>query len=115
MKSTKSLCEQDYKERNLSGQQSQKKLKTFKTQAKMVKKKVDGRIIQLREVRSLLSRFLITSRKRSELDLEHCLGNFEFIVVLRSLFTSDGEPLACKDKWKVLYNIEELVAAQVRE
>ena len=45
MKSTKSLCEQDYKERNLSGQQSQKKLKTFKTQAKMVKKKVDGRII----------------------------------------------------------------------
>ena len=45
-----------------------------------MKKEVDGRVVQLREERSLLSRFLITSRKRLELDLEHCLGNFEFTV-----------------------------------
>ena len=45
-----------------------------------MKKKVNGRVVQLREERSLLSRFLITLRKRLELDLEHCLGNFELTV-----------------------------------
>ena len=54
------------------------------------------------------SRFLITSRKGLEIDLEHCLGNFEFSVVPRSLFTSDGEPIACTDKSKILHQIEEL-------
>ena len=63
-----------------------------------MKKKVDYRVVQLREERPLLSRFLITSRKRPELDLEHCLGNFECTVVHRSLFTSDEEPFACTDK-----------------
>ena len=37
-------------------------------------------------------RFLITSRKRPELDLENCLGNFEFSVVQKALFSTDGEP-----------------------
>ena len=47
----------------------------------MMKKKVGGRLVQLREERSLLYRFFITLRKRPELDLEHCLGKFEFTIV----------------------------------
>ena len=41
MKSTKSYCEQDYKERNLSESQK-RKLETSKTQLKMMTKKIDG-------------------------------------------------------------------------
>ena len=59
---------------------------------------MDCRVVQLREERSLLSWFFITSRKRPELDLEHCLNNFEFTIVHQSLFTPDSEPVACTDK-----------------
>ena len=51
-----------------------------KRKLKTMKKKVDGRVIQLREEKSLLSRFVTTSRKRPELNLEHRLGNFEVTV-----------------------------------
>ena len=59
---------------------TKRKLKTFEIQLKTMKKKVDSRVIQLREEKSLLSRFVITSRKRPELNLEHRLGNFEVTV-----------------------------------
>ena len=42
------------------------------------------------------------------MDLKHCLGNFEFSVVLRSLFTSDGESIPCTYKSKILHHIEKL-------
>ena len=86
---------------------TKRKLKTFKSQIAVTQKKVDGKAIQLREEKSLLSRFLITSRKRREIDLERCLWNFGFSVVLRSSFTSDGELTACTDTSKILHQIEE--------
>ena len=101
---------QEFLQARLQGKESiwskiiKRRYKTFKTQL-MMKKKLNVQVIQLREERPLLSWFLITSWKRYELDLEHSLSNFEFTVVPRSLFTSDGETPACKDKWKVLYNI----------
>ena len=54
-----------------------------------------------------MSRFLITARKRPE--LEHCSGNFEFSVVPKSLFTVDCQPFACLDKAKFTHHIEELL------
>ena len=62
-------------------------LKTFKTQVKTFKSKAGDKLVQLKEEKTLMSRFLITARKRPELDLEHCIGNFEFSVVPKSLFT----------------------------
>ena len=59
-----------------------RKLKMFRSQDKTVKSKIPGKVIQLKEEKTLLSRFLITARKRPELDLEYSLGNFEFAVVL---------------------------------
>ena len=85
-----------------------RKLKTFTSQGKTLKSKVEGTVIQLKEEKSLFLRFLITSRKRPELDLEDCLGNFEFSVVPKALFSTDREPLLCTDKVKLLHHIEEL-------
>lgn len=89
-----------------------RKLKSFKETGKIINQKVGEKIVQLKEEKSLLSRFLITARKRPELDLEHCLGNFEFSVVPKSLFTNDGEPLTSTDKSVILHLIEDMASAE---
>ena len=89
-------------------------LKSFKTELnKTLKSTVPGKIVQLKEDKSLISRFLITSRKQPEIDLEFCLGNFEFSVVPKALFSPDGEPLPSTDKSKILHQIEELAKQYV--
>ena len=52
--------------------------------------------------------FLITTPKPQQLELGHCLGNYEFCVVPKSLFSVDGQPLPCSDKLKLIHLIEEL-------
>ncbi|XP_057300399.1 uncharacterized protein LOC130631667 [Hydractinia symbiolongicarpus] len=86
------------------------KIVTFKDLGKSIKKRVGDKVIQLKEEKTLLSRFLITARKSPELDLEHCIGNFEFSVVPKALFSADGIPLACLDKLKLIHGIEELAS-----
>ena len=88
-------------------------LRCFKTElTRKIQTKAEGKIITLKEENSLLTRFLIASRKRPEIDLEFCLGNYEFAVVPKSLFSADGEPLLCTDKSKVLHKIEELAKTE---
>ena len=55
-----------------------RKLKTLKSQLAVTRKQIDDKAIQLREEKFLLSRFLVTSRKGQEVDLDHRLGNVEF-------------------------------------
>ena len=83
-----------------------RKLKIFRSQGKTVKSKIAGKVIQLKEEKTLLSRFLITARKRPELDLKYSLGNVEFAVVQKSIVSSDREPLPCTDKSTMLHHIE---------
>ena len=65
-----------------------------------------GAVVQLKEEKTLLARFLIIARKRQDLDLEHFLGNFVFSVVPKALFTGDGQPLTCTDKSAIMFKIE---------
>ena len=44
-------------------------LKSFKANNKIIKKKVDNKVVQLHEEKNLLTRFLITARNRPELNL----------------------------------------------
>ena len=60
------------------GQDDKKKTENFEITARCNTKKIDDKVIQLWEEKFLLSRFLVTSRKGQEVDLEHCLGNVEF-------------------------------------
>ena len=89
-------------------------LKTFKVQVKSIKSKSGGKIIQLKEENNLVSRFLITAWKRPELELERCIGDYEFSVVPKSLFTEDGVPLVCKDKFIVMNILENLENSEVQ-
>ena len=64
-----------------------------------------GAVVQLKEEKTLLARFIIIARKRQDLDLEHFLGNFVFSVVPKALFTGDGQPLTC-NKSAIMFKIE---------
>ena len=66
-----------------------------------------GRIISFKEEQNLLQRFLIIARSSKELNLEECIGDFEFGVVPRSLPSADGSLLHTKDKHKVANLIKE--------
>ena len=78
------------------------KIGSFRTRNKEIKVTNEkGRIIVLKEERNLLQRFIIVSRKRSDLDLEECIGDYEFGVVPRALFDADGSMLLEKQKYKV--------------
>ena len=52
--------------------------------------------------------FIVISRSRPELDLKECIGTYEFGVVPRSLFASDGSLLLAYDKASVLHRLEKL-------
>ena len=78
-----------------------RKLPTFKTTAKSLRKKVNDKIVSLKEEKTLITRFLVMARQRPEIDLPMLLGNFEFSVIPKSLFQTDGSVLPVIDKSKV--------------
>ena len=55
-----------------------------------------------------MSRFVIATRTRSEIDLPAYLGFYEFSVVPRSLFNSDGSLHLCTDKSSIANEIQKL-------
>ena len=78
------------------------KLLTFKNSNKTLKITTEqGKVVALKEERNLLQRFIIIARSRPELNLEECVGEFEFGLVPRSLFSADGSLLPSRDKHKV--------------
>ena len=57
---------------------------------KRLEKKVSNKVVQLCEEKNLLTIFFITARKRTELNLEEALGNFEFSMEPKALFFNNG-------------------------
>ena len=70
---------------------------------KLVKVKVKDKIFALKEQSSLMTRLLITARKRSEVDLEQIIGKYEFSVVPRSMFDNDGSLLIDTTKSVIMH------------
>ena len=69
---------------------------------------MQNKVISLKEDKSLFQRFLIVSQKRKDTDLSFVIGNYELTVSPKSLFSSDGQPLPCLDKYQVMHAIESL-------
>ena len=63
----------------------QKKLLTFKSEAKTLKTKLEGQVVELKEDRALMQRILVVSQKRSETDLHKLIGQYKFSITPRSL------------------------------
>lgn len=84
------------------------KLGTYKTANASTKIKVGDSMVKIKEERGLLQRFIVISRSRPELDLKECIETYEFGVVPRSLFASDGSLLLAYDKASILHHLEKL-------
>ena len=66
-------------------------LKMFKDNGKKIKCKLEKKVVELNEERSLLTRFLLILKARPEImDISEAIGEYEFTAIPRSLFTSDG-------------------------
>lgn len=87
---------------------TKKKLGTYKTANASTEIKVGDSMVKIKEERGLLQRFIVISRSRPELDLKECIGTYEFGVVPRSLFASDGSLLLAYDKASILHHLEKL-------
>ena len=84
------------------------KLPTFGSNGKTVTVKIKDQLVQVKEEHKLISRFLIVCRTRHDIDLPSYLGDYEFSVVPRSLFTPDGQLYKSTDKSIILNEIENL-------
>ena len=69
-----------------------------------------GKLVKVNEGRGLLERLIVISRSRQQLDLKESIGTYEFGVIPRSLFASDGTVLLADDKAKIFHHIEFLVS-----
>ena len=93
-----------------------RKIGSFKQTNKSTKVTAkDGKIVILKEERNLLQRFIIIARKRTDLDLELCIGQYEFGVVPRAFFSADGTILLEKQKYKVAALLRSGVVAAAAE
>ena len=72
--------------------------------------KINDQLVNVREEHKLISRFLVAYRTRHSIDLPNYLGDYEFSVVPRFLFTSDGKLYPTRDKSVVIRNSEQLMA-----
>ena len=96
----------------LSEETKKRNLKTFQDQSKVVRCKLNDKIVKIKEERSLITRFLIMSRQRKEIDLKRIIGCYELSVVPPALFLQDRIPHPCLNKHKVtpLHNFQSCFA-----
>ena len=79
-----------------------RKLKTFQSHAKVVNYEVREKIVQMKEERTLIARFLIMSRQREEISIQSIIGNYELAVIPQFLFIARGQRHPCLDKSKII-------------
>ena len=93
------------------------KLKTFNTCRKKTRCKVGDKIVKLREDRQFMARFLLFQQSRPNMiqSLNTTIGTYEFSVIPRSLFSTDGLLLIPTDKAAFVHAIEEYNAEQSNE
>ena len=75
-----------------------RKLQTWKSNGKVIKVKTVERAVELKEDRSLFARPMMVCKNRPDIDIKEAIGLYEFTVVPRSLFASDGTMMHCSCK-----------------
>ena len=96
---------------NLWSPMKKSKLQTWKTMGKKIKVSSNGQILELQEDRNLFARMMVICKSRPEIDIQEAVGTYEFTVVPRSMFATDGEMLHCPAK-SVLMSILETLPAK---
>ena len=85
------------------------KLQAFKSSGVIIKMKIEGKLIELKEDKQLLQRVLTILQKRPKINLPKLIGENEFSNIPRSMFSIDGKILPCTKKSQILHTIEKSV------
>ena len=93
------------------------KIQNINTCRKKTRCEVGNKIVKLREDRQLMARFLLVQQSRPNTiqSLNTTIGTYEFSVILRSIFSTDGLLLIPTDKAAFVHAIEEYNAEQSNE
>ena len=90
-----------------------RKIPTFKMHVKSCNIKTKEGVVNIKEERKLMSRFIVASRTRQDIDLPYYFGEYEFSVVPRSLFNRYSVLIPRKDMSSVFHLIKDLFPASV--
>jgi len=90
---------------------TKKKLGIFKSTNASMEIRVGDKVVKIKEERGLLQHFIVICRSRPGLNRKECTGTYEFGVVPRSLFASDGSFLLAYDKASILHHLEAKLIA----
>jgi hypothetical protein len=94
---------------NLWAKMKKTKLLTWRSNGKKVKVPLKDKVIELTEDRNLFARLMMVAKSRREIDIKEAIKQYEFSVVPRSLFASDGTMLHCSMKSALLAILEKSV------
>ena len=92
---------------------TKRRLPTFISKKKLVKVKLQDKVVTMKEEMILMTPFIIAFRKGPEMDLQHYLGSYDFSISPRSMFSSDGQLLLASDKAAIMHQVETLVQSLV--
>ena len=90
-----------------------RKIPAFKMHVKSCNIKTKEGVVNIKEERKLMSRFIVASRTGQDIDLSYYFGEYKFSVVPRSLFNRYGVLIPSKDKSSVFHLIKDLPPASV--
>ena len=97
------------KEMSIWSPMNKVKLLIWKSTRKVNKCTTSDKLVAMNDDRELFARFLVVILARPELNLQECIGEFEFAVFPRSLFALDGTMRSCAVKSKLMAILESLV------
>lgn len=80
---------------------------SFKTSAKKIATRLQGKVEELLEDKSLVKRLLIVSQKHHEVDLFYLAGNYELTTVPPSLLAKDGKLIPHTNKNVLIHQTEK--------
>ena len=70
--------------------------------------KLQDKTVDLKETKDLYGRLMILAKSTRDIDQKGAIGNHEFTLTPRSLFSPDGSMLRCTDKSKLIRLLELL-------
>ena len=80
---------------NLWSPMKRRKLLTWKDSENVLTLSCKDKVIELKEDRSLFARLMAVGKSRPDINIKEVIGQYEFSVAPRSLFTPDGTMLHC--------------------
>jgi len=92
---------------NLWAVMKKRKLQTWKSSGKVIKVKAVELVVELKEDRSLFVRATMVCKSRQDVDIKDAISLYEFTVVPRSLFATDGIMLHCLYKSTLMHILEK--------